>query len=641
LPGKTCWIVIPDLSQRWTSLRLLECFLYAGCRFGLWGALAPRLLKSTPNNNTAIQNSSTKKYKMKAKTIILMLSGLVAGSMAVSAQDYLPLPAANAATQDSAAAAPAVAQADPAPAVAQADPTPAVAQAAPAPASAPDDPMLVPAQAAPAPVLAQADSAPVLAQADSAPAPAPTDSGAQNSAATAQSTAVIPLIVMDDVPLTDAIKNLARQANLNYMLDPKISYGQVGPDGKLAPQPTVAIRWENITAAQALNALLNNYGLQLVPDAKTKIARVTTQDPAAALPLFTRIVKLNYASPSNILGAVQSSLTDKRSKVIGDTRSSQLVLVGTERELDEADKLIVQLDTPTKQVLIEARIMETSLNPKSVKGINWAGTLQAQHLAVGNNLQVNPPSSSVNNTLTTSGPKMLFDTAKGFNPATAFLDADGVNATLSFLDTDNMANTIATPHAVTLDNEMASLEVIQQFPVVNVTAGTANTTGGSSISYTNVGVKLHVTPHISANNYVSLKVLPEVSNHESDISFSVGPGSLISVPIFNRRTIETTVLIPSGFTLVLGGLVSDRLTTAATKVPFLGDIPGLGRAFRSDTKERTKANLLIFITPTIVQDSDFQPHKDNFLKTPVTSAEESEWNDKKPFDWSSVASQQN
>jgi type II secretory pathway component GspD/PulD (secretin) len=580
---------------------------------------------------------------MKAKTIILVLSGLVAGSMAVSAQDYLPLPVTKAAAPAVAQAdpAPAVAQADPAPAVTQADPAPAVAQADPAPASAPADPTPVPAQAAPTPVLAQAAPAPVLAQADSAPAPAPADSGAKNSALTAQSTAVIPLIVMDDVPLTDAIKNLARQANLNYMLDPKISYGQVGPDGKLAPQPTVAIRWENITAAQALNALLNNYGLQLVEDSKTKIARVTTQDPAAALPLFTRIVKLNYASPSNILAAVQSSLTDKRSKVIGDTRSSQLVLVGTEKELDEADKLIVQLDTQTKQVLIEARIMETSVNPHSVKGIDWTGTLQAQNLAVGNNLQANPPSSSVNNTLTTSGPKMLFDTAKGFNPATAFLDADGVNAVLSFLDTQNNTKTIATPHAVTVDNEMASLEVIQQYPVVNVTAGTANTTGGSSISYTNVGVKLHVTPHISANNYVNLKVLPEISSFVKNIMFNVGAGSSIPVPVFDSRTITTTVLIPSGHTLVLGGLVQDALTTSETKVPFLGDIPGLGRVFRSDTKDRQKNNLLIFITPTIVQESDFQPDKDNFLKTPVSSVTEPIWDEKKPYDWSDVGAHKN
>ena len=106
-----------------------------------------------------------------------------------------------------------------------------------------------------------------------------------NANSAAQPGTVIPLIVMDDVPLTDAIRNLARQAGINYMLDPKIGFGQVGPDGKVTPQPNVSIRWENITAEQALNALLNNYTLQLVEDPKSKIARVTIKDPAAPPPL--------------------------------------------------------------------------------------------------------------------------------------------------------------------------------------------------------------------------------------------------------------------------------------------------------------------------------------------------------------------
>src|SRR5207237_5634807 len=136
------------------------------------------------------------------------------------------------------------------------------------------------------------------------------------NAGTTNTGAVIPLIVMDDVPLTDAIKNLARQAGLNYMLDPKISFGQPGPNGAPAPQPSVSIRWENITAEQALNALLNNYSLQLIEDPKTKIARVTTKDPAAPDPLVTRIIQLKYAPASNILSSVQTALTDKRRKVV-------------------------------------------------------------------------------------------------------------------------------------------------------------------------------------------------------------------------------------------------------------------------------------------------------------------------------------
>ncbi len=558
------------------------------------------------------------KYKMKAKTIVLVLSGLVAGCLAVSAQDNST--AANPATTDTAAPA--------------------------------------------AIVVAQADPAPAAPPAESAPAATPAAEVVKPPAAVSASPQVIPLIVMDDVPLTDAIKNLARQANLNYMLDPKITFGQPGPDGKPAPQPSVSIRWENITAGQALVALLNNYSLQLVEDPKTKIARVTPQDPAAPPVLLTKIIKLNYASPSNIVSAVQSSLTDKRSRVIADVRSSQLVMVGTEKELVEANNLIERLDSPTKQVLIEARIMETSLNPKSVKGIDWSGTLGHQQVTLGNNalpgtaptpagtaLDANGNPTPIPGTPGTiggilsgvgSGAGVLANLSKGsvFNPATAFLNADGVSAVLSFLNSEQDANVIATPRAVTLDNETAMLEVVDQVPVVNVTAGTANTTGGSSVGYTNVGVKLKVTPRISANNFVNLIVIPEVSSHVGDQAFSAG-GSQISVPIFNRRTIETAVMIPSGNTLVLGGLVQDQIQKSYTKVPFLGDIPWLGYAFRHESKDRRKMNLLIFITPTIVKDSDYQADNGNFLQTPVTdiaAANWSEWDNGKPHDWSKVES---
>ena len=204
---------------------------------------------------------------------------------------------------------------------------------------------------------------------------------------------IIPTIVMDEVPLTDAIKNLARQAGLNYILDPKVSFGPPEPDGKVAI-PNISIRWENVTAEQALTTLLTTYGLQLIEDPKTKIDRIAVRDPAAPEPLESKIIQLKYTSPSNIISAVQTALVDKRSKVMGDIRTSQLVLLATEKEIESIDKMITTLDTPTKQVLIESRILETSMNPSTVKGMDWTGTLQGQHLAVGNNLQQNQPVAS-------------------------------------------------------------------------------------------------------------------------------------------------------------------------------------------------------------------------------------------------------
>lgn len=588
---------------------------------------------------------------MKSKLCILTLVGLVAWSLAAMAQDSPPagdLQSTNTtviSTND--AAPPASGNKDAAPAAEKKDATPA--------AEAKD---------------ASADTNVVLMAANETPAAAPAaaDATATNSMtiqtnATAEPGGVIPLIVMDDVPLTDAIKNLARQAGLNYILDPKVSFGQVGPDGRPVPQPSVSIRWENVTAAQALTALLGTYNLQLVEDPKSKIARVTVRDPAAPDPLVTKVVQLKWASPTNIIVALQNSLSDKRSKVIADVRTSQLVVLATEKELVQVEELVEKLDSQTKQVLIEARLLETSMNPSTSKGVDWSGTLANQHIRFGNNslpgIPGNPasPAQTVNGVTypavpasqgiiggVLSDPMMLMNLSAGsvFNPAMAFLNADGVSAVLSFLNKYAEAKVISTPRTVTLDNETARIEVTRASPIITVTPGTVQVAGGSAIQYTNLGVILNVTPRISANDYINLKVVPEVSRIFDTVrkQVSVGSGSgMYEADEYDIRKIDTRVMIPSGNTLVLGGLVQDDIRLGNTKVPVLGDIPGLGYLFRSDTKSRQKSNLLVFLTPTIVQDEDYQPTKSDYLKTPAPQHDELEgewgsWDSGKPRDWS-------
>ncbi len=476
--------------------------------------------------------------------------------------------------------------------------------------------------------------------------------------------AVMPLISMEDVPLTDAIKNLARQAGLNYMLDPHIPFLAPGPDGR-SQQPNVSLRLENVTADQALSALLNNYSLAIVDDPKTKISRITVKDPAAPDPLSTKIVQLHYADPTNMLASVQSILLDKRSKVVADVRTSQLVVVATDKEIAAVDDMVTRLDTQTRQVLIEAKLIETDKNPTSKKGFDWSGTLQNQNFSFGNNvlggqgnryatsisqaplLGFNGTSETTNGIINTitygannliSSPNLLVDTARGFNPMTAFLDADGVNAALSFLNTSADAKVLSTPRAVTLDNQPATLSVTTAQPIFATTAGTQGSPGGSQVTYTNLGTILEVTPRISANNTINLHVVPEVSDLAGTLTKTVS-GEINQADFFDVRRIDTRVLIPSGNTLVMGGLVSDNSTVGNTKVPIVGDIPGLGWLFREESKTQNKRNLLIFITPTIVQDEDFQPTQTDFLKTKANdkpTADFGAWDSGTPQDWSKL-----
>jgi len=471
-------------------------------------------------------------------------------------------------------------------------------------------------------------AAPAAAPADKPAAAAPTAVAEQPAAPAApRGDEIVPLIVIDDVPLTDAIRNLARQSGLNFQFDPRVG---------VSNQPNISIRFENVSAQEALNAVLENYNLKLDRDPRSKIARVTIKDPASEEPLVSKIIQLKYADPTNIVQVLKTTLP-KRSTVVADARTSQLILSTTEKEMDNVVALIEKLDTPTKQVLIEARIFETAKNPSSVKGIDWSGTLEAQRLTFGNNTYTPPASISDNKLVTTDVPRILLDTAKGFNPATAFLDADGFSVVLSFLNKDNDTEVVATPRAVTLDNQPATLSVTRAFPIFQVTPGSANSPAGAQVTYTNLGAILYVTPRIAADNNIALRVSPEVSNIDG-VDRQVLNGAVSTANIYAIRRIETAVMIPSGNTLVMGGLVNNTKNKGYVKVPILGDLPVIGLAFRHEEKRQNKQNLLIFITPTIVENGDYQPNatgRDFLSSRSYESPDEkwSAWDSAVPYDW--------
>ena len=517
-----------------------------------------------------------------------------------------------------------------------------------------------------------ATNAPAAAPEASAPAatPAVADTNAPASAAdtnaAAPAVATIPLIQFQDVPLTTAIEALARQAGINYLLDPKIGFGQPDANGQVKAEPNLSIRWENIPAQHALEALLSNYGLQLVEDPKTKIYRISLRDPAAPPPLTTRVIQLKYASTTNMMDSISGALTDKRSRVVADNRTSQLIVVATDPEQASVDTLVNQLDTPTKQVLIETRLVEISSNPTTSKGIDWSGTLAAQNVTFGNNLLTGTPNTApgitaqsaggstgsgsasvpgITSPLTGAGqlfglaPVVGSTASKGFFGSQGFLNADGAKAVFSFMNASADAQIMSTPRVVTLDNETATISVQRTYPLLTTTAGTQGSPGGSTINYSNVGTVLLVTPRISANNTIRLKVTPSVATFFGYKILTAPGGGAAEAPQFDTRTMDTQVLIPNANTLVMGGLVDDNPGDTSTKVPILGDIPFLGNLFRSETKVTDKKNLLIFITPTILQDTDFHPTTTDFLNAQPIKRKEtldpnSVWDSAKPHNWS-------
>jgi type II secretory pathway component GspD/PulD (secretin) len=491
---------------------------------------------------------------------------------------------------------------------------------------------------------------------------------------------VIPTVQFEDADLLDVVRILARQAKINFQFDPKIT-SAVGPDGKPLPSPRVSFRLENVTARQVLEAVLQNHDMVML-DSKTKIARITYKQPGAPEPLITRVIQLNFSNPTNLALVLKATLS-ARSQVIPDSRTSQLVVLATEKEMEAVDTLVAKLDTSTRQVLIEGKIFETLENPQSVKGVDWSGTLEAQNISFGNSVtrgtydftrnlatRVAPstgepttlPSGRViegQTEMTTTSTRdtatkyalssimgaggVSLNSAQGLTPNVGFLSADGVHAVLSFLNKQSDTELLATPRTVTLDNETAVLEVTKAYPIFQSTAGTANSPASSQVQYTNLGTILTVTPRISGNSNITLKVVPEVSNIEAKDQQTIN-GQLNIANIYSIRKVQTQVLIPSGGTLVMGGLMNDFRSKAYVKVPILGDLPIIGLAFRQESRKRQKQNLMIFITPTILRDVDFSRNESSgFLKTkPVETLEgmESAWDSGKPYNWNRSKSSQ-
>jgi Flp pilus assembly secretin CpaC len=489
----------------------------------------------------------------------------------------------------------------------------------------------------------------------------------------------------DDLALPDAIRQLAVYANLNIQFDHRLDTWIDPLTHTPVPFPTVKEKWKNLTALQALQALLDKYGWEMRRYPTTPVVMICAREAGAPEHQSMEVILLGYSDPTNIVAEVQKAL-GATIAIIPDNRTHQVIVRAADSEMPVVKNLIRQLDSATGQILIEAKIIETTKDVNTAKGVNWSGTLQAQHVSFGNGLTAgtttantqtgnngsstttapggrtstgNMLSSVVNNTqnyvstvtgLPAQSGGLSLNTASGLSPHTAFLNADGVAAVLSFLNSDTDTKSIAFPRTVSLDGKKTSLNVVQNIPIFQQqqSAPTAGAASGLETVLPNyevksgdtvlneVGIKLSVTPRIAGVSNVLMSVQPEISSVDTKIATDTLNGQTETSPIFDRRFITTEASVPSGYTLVLGGLDSDVIAKTYTKVPGLGDLPGIGSLFRSNSKDHTRDTILIFVTPTILKDTDFQPTTTDFLRTrnePMPPTTDRAWDRGEPYDW--------
>ena len=280
--------------------------------------------------------------------------------------------------------------------------------------------------------------------------------------------------------------------------------------------------------------------------------------------------------------------------------------------MTEIVDIVNKLDVRRTQVLIEAAIVEISLDKSLNYGVDFAGVNIGDNATPLISTALSPTLAAIIKALqdSTTGPVPIGAVSALTSPgvAVAKLDPNGFSfaAVLQAIATSSNANLLSTPSILTLDNEEAKILVGQSVPF---RTGTFTTTADgannpfTTIQRQDVGITLTVTPHIHDGTAVRLEVAQEVSNLVLSSLAAVATDTLSDV-VTNKRTIQTTVLADDKQTIVLGGLIEDDIQDTKKKVPLLGDIPWLGQLFRNTEKQHTKRNLLVFLRPTVLRTAD-------------------------------------
>ncbi len=458
------------------------------------------------------------------------------------------------------------------------------------------------------PAVKPPESVPAAPVGDAAPVAAPKVEAAPATPSTPIPGSADPssvVIEYSEAEIQNVLRTLAAKAGVNMILGDEVV-------GK------VTVHLENISYEEAMQLICESKGYAYVKD--KNIVKIKSRDALAAEPVELKIIVLNYAKADDVKKTIDG-VVSKQGKVQVDARSNTLIISDTPSSLKNIEPLVASLDSQTTQVLIEAKFVETTRNPQKDLGINWNGTLLNHEVSAGGSALSDTPGDP---------PKIITDAVNkplsGFQwakPAggaalspwvsgVALLDAGRASILFSYLSQDTDTELLASPRVVTTDNGKAKISIATQYPIPSFTFSEAQAAFQiSGFDYKDIGIVLNVTPRINKNEFVTLEVMPEASSQTGVAKLASG-GSSVDIPIIDTRLTSTTVLIKSGHTLAIGGLMRQDASDKYTKVPIMGDLPGIGAFFRSKSLSKTKRDLLVFLTPTIVSAEDPQTGFEQF-----------------------------
>jgi type IV pilus assembly protein PilQ len=385
----------------------------------------------------------------------------------------------------------------------------------------------------------------------------------------------------------------------------------------------ITLRLQNVPWDQALDLVLKTRGLDsrqvgnvLMVAPAQEIAERERQEIEAnkqlaeLAPLQSEFIRIRYAKAIDVIGLFEAgseeggSLISERGSVVVDERTNSIVVTDTAAKLSEIRDLIEKVDIPIRQVMIEARIVIASSNIDEQLGIRWGGGYlnvngdkftsvagdTASVTSLNNQLigggQVTAPSAPFVDLGVAEGTSGF---AVGFTSTDLFLTAE-----LSALEASGEGEVVSQPKVITGDKQKASIKSGTEIPYQEGAASGATTT-----AFKEAVLKLDVTPNITPDD----RVLLDLVVNQDSVGALVPSGNGGLIPTIDTTELTTQVLVGNGETVVLGGVFKNEELVKVEKVPVLGDIPYLGKLFKSTANTQQKTETLIFITPRILSEA--------------------------------------
>jgi type IV pilus assembly protein PilQ len=398
-------------------------------------------------------------------------------------------------------------------------------------------------------------------------------------------------------------------------------------------QGNVTLRLRNVPWDQALDIVMTTKGLDMRQNGNVimvapaeEIAARETADLEAQLaiaelePMYSEFLQVNYAKASDLQGLIMGTdggtMLSERGSIAVDDRTNTLLVQDTAERLQDIRRMVRTLDIPIKQVLIESRIVVVNDDFSRDLGVRLGVTGFSED---NNDLIVSSGTGAGTDTMIGSALDNLADPANGtvypieipalsnrYNVNVPIADAAGrfslavlgsdylVDLELTALEAEGRGEIVSTPRVITANQKEAKIEQGVEIPYQQ-----SSSSGATTIQFKKAVLSLTVTPQITPDN----NIIMDLAVHKDNVGEIISTGGLGgTVPSIDTRAVETQVLVADGQTVVLGGIYETERRESIKKVPFLGDIPFAGALFRSKQRVDNKAELLIFVTPRILEE---------------------------------------